>query len=222
MRAARAPRSTAPPIAIVATGTPGGICAIESSESMPLSAFDSTGTPITGSCVLAAIIPGRCAAPPAPAIITACRVRQPIQRSGTSRRAFGAPKRRFISNGTPSSFSIVRAVTHRFESERRPLRSRPSASLRLAIAWRLRPISEVLTRSTAKHTHWIAFSPGHQLLAATQRDVHVAALRSGRDRRRHGAHRGTRPRRRALLPSLGRISASAHGWTRRRSDASSA
>ena len=34
------------------------------------SAFDSTGTPKTGSGVMAAVMPGRCAAPPAPAMIT--------------------------------------------------------------------------------------------------------------------------------------------------------
>ena len=40
-------------------GTPAGICTIESSESMPLSAFDSTGTPSTGSAVFAAVMPGQ-------------------------------------------------------------------------------------------------------------------------------------------------------------------
>ena len=70
MRAAKSAALAAPPIAIVATGTPAGICAIESSESRPLSAFDSTGTPITGRFVLVATIPGRCAAPPAPAMMT--------------------------------------------------------------------------------------------------------------------------------------------------------
>jgi hypothetical protein len=29
-----------------------------------------TGTPMTGSCVFAAIMPGKCAAPPAPAMMT--------------------------------------------------------------------------------------------------------------------------------------------------------
>ena len=52
------------PIASVPTGTPAGICTIESSESTPLSAADSTGTPSTGRSVFAAVIPGRCAAPP--------------------------------------------------------------------------------------------------------------------------------------------------------------
>ena len=57
------------PIAKVATGTPAGICTMESSESSPLSAFDCTGTPSTGTAVLDASMPGRCAAPPAPAIM---------------------------------------------------------------------------------------------------------------------------------------------------------
>ncbi len=58
------------PIASVPTGTPAGICTIDSSESIPFSAFDSTGTPSTGRWVFAAAMPGRCAAPPAPATIT--------------------------------------------------------------------------------------------------------------------------------------------------------
>src|SRR5690606_9323119 len=58
------------PIASVATGTPAGICTIDSSESTPLSIDDCTGTPSTGRWVLAAHMPGRCAAPPAPAMMT--------------------------------------------------------------------------------------------------------------------------------------------------------
>lgn len=58
------------PIASVPTGMPAGICTMESRLSCPESAFDSTGTPKTGSDVIAAVMPGRCAAPPAPAITT--------------------------------------------------------------------------------------------------------------------------------------------------------
>ena len=58
------------PIASVPTGTPAGICTIEYSELTPDSALDSTGTPKTGSSVSAAAMPGRCAAPPAPAMMT--------------------------------------------------------------------------------------------------------------------------------------------------------
>jgi len=63
-------RAPALPIAIVPTGTPPGICTIDSSESTPRSTADSTGTPITGRHVFAAHIPGRWAAPPAPAMMT--------------------------------------------------------------------------------------------------------------------------------------------------------
>ena len=58
------------PIASVPTGTPFGICTIESSESRPFNCVAATGTPSTGTSVFAASMPGRCAAPPAPAIIT--------------------------------------------------------------------------------------------------------------------------------------------------------
>ncbi len=58
------------PIASVPTGMPAGIWTIERRESTPRSMLDSTGTPNTGSVVCAAIMPGRCAAPPAPAMIT--------------------------------------------------------------------------------------------------------------------------------------------------------
>ena len=70
MRTASRPALRALPTATVATGTPAGICTIESSESMPSRYFRATGTPITGSGVTAASMPGRCAAPPAPAMIT--------------------------------------------------------------------------------------------------------------------------------------------------------
>ena len=70
--AANRPALVAPasPIAKVPVGTPAGICTIDSKLSMPDSALDWIGTPRTGKCVIAAIIPGKWAAPPAPAIIT--------------------------------------------------------------------------------------------------------------------------------------------------------
>src|SRR5690606_4518245 len=61
---------TAPSTATVATGIPGGICTMDSSESSPSIVEDLTGTPMTGSGVYAARTPGRCAAFPAAAIIT--------------------------------------------------------------------------------------------------------------------------------------------------------
>src|SRR6185312_8516282 len=60
----------ASPMAKVATGTPPGIWAMESSESRPFKARLCTGTPNTGKVVMLATMPGRCAAPPAPAMMT--------------------------------------------------------------------------------------------------------------------------------------------------------
>ena len=57
--ARRRPRRSRP-------GRPAGICTMESSESMPSRYFSGTGTPITGSGVTEASMPGRWAAPPAP------------------------------------------------------------------------------------------------------------------------------------------------------------
>ena len=53
---------------MVATGMPEGIWTIESRESRPPRPEVLIGTPITGSVVIAAAIPGRWAALPAPAI----------------------------------------------------------------------------------------------------------------------------------------------------------
>ena len=57
------------PMANVATGTPLGICTIACSESTPCRCRLGTGTPSTGTVVLDASMPGRWAAPPAPAMI---------------------------------------------------------------------------------------------------------------------------------------------------------
>ena len=57
------------PMANVATGMPLGICTMLCSESTPCRWRLATGTPSTGTVVLAAIMPGRWAAPPAPAMM---------------------------------------------------------------------------------------------------------------------------------------------------------
>src|SRR5207245_11574361 len=59
----------ASPMAKVATGTPFGICTVESSESRPCRCFEGIGTPSTGRVVCAATTPARWAAPPAPAMM---------------------------------------------------------------------------------------------------------------------------------------------------------
>src|SRR5262245_23466148 len=79
MRTASKPALRALPTPTVATGTPLGIWTIDSSESMPSSTFNGIGTPMTGNGDTAARTPGRCAAPPAPAMIT------PIPRSAADR-----------------------------------------------------------------------------------------------------------------------------------------
>ena len=96
-------RAPAAPIASVPTGTPYGICAMERSESTPLSARLWTGTPRTGRVVQAANMPGRCAAPPAPPITTAkprslarqaySRSRSGVRWAETTPNSVGTPKR---------------------------------------------------------------------------------------------------------------------------------
>src|SRR5262249_13844929 len=109
------------PIASVPTGTPPGICAIESSESRPFSARLSTGTPRTGSSVCAATIPGRGAAPPAPAMMTSIprasaeeaysAMRAGVRWAETTAHSRGTPKRARVS----SAWRIVS------QSERLPM-----------------------------------------------------------------------------------------------------
>ena len=57
------------PMANVATGMPMGICTIVQRVHAPCGWRLATGTPSTGTVVLAAIMPGRWAAPPAPAMM---------------------------------------------------------------------------------------------------------------------------------------------------------
>src|SRR4051794_35400738 len=107
MATASSPALAAPdsPMATVATGTPFGICTIDSSASMPPSAplALTTGTPTTGSTVWAATMPGRCAAPPAPATITSSpraaadeaysAIHAGVRWADTTRHSCATPKR---------------------------------------------------------------------------------------------------------------------------------
>src|SRR3712207_6267538 len=67
MRTASRPALRPPPMETVATGTPAGIWTIDRRLSSPSRRSSGRGTPMTGSGVAAATMPGRCAAPPAPA-----------------------------------------------------------------------------------------------------------------------------------------------------------
>ena len=117
---ARIPAFLAPPRATVATGTPAGICSMESTESHPSIEFeDLIGTPITGRGETDATIPGRWAAPPAPAIITLIPLRWAFEEKSISRPGVLCAETTVTSWPTPnsSSASHAPAMTSRSESE---------------------------------------------------------------------------------------------------------
>ena len=109
------------PIAIVATGTPPGIWTIDSSESRPESALLCTGTPITGTVVSDATMPGRCAAPPAPAMIT-CRPRASASRAySTIQPGVRCAETTWHSCGTPNCRRTSAAAFIVSQSDRLPM-----------------------------------------------------------------------------------------------------
>ena len=112
---ASSPALAAPaaPIASVATGTPFGICTIDSSESSPLSAALCTGTPRTGSTVCAATMPGRCAAPPAPAMITSSPRAAALVAYSAIHAGVRCAETTRHSCGTPNSRQHLVGVAHR-------------------------------------------------------------------------------------------------------------
>ena len=123
MAAARSAALTAPdlPMASVPTGTPLGICAMERSESRPLRAFDSTGTPRTGRTVFDAVIPGRCAAPPAPAMMTSMPRFSALEAYLKSRSGVRCAETTRVSCGTPSSPSVLETNFMVSQSEPEPM-----------------------------------------------------------------------------------------------------
>ena len=111
----------ASPMAKVATGMPFGICTIDSSESSPRRYFDGTGTPSTGTMVLAAIMPGRWAAPPAPAMIA----RRPRARALSAYANISSGMRcadtTCASYGTPNSLRMATACCITSQSDDEPI-----------------------------------------------------------------------------------------------------
>ena len=101
-------------------GMPAGICTIDSSESMPFSVFDCTGTPSTGSEVLAAVMPGRCAAPPAPAMMTSRPRSRAVAAYSNSRSGVRWAETTRTSCGTPSFSSVSAAGLQRLPVGGRP------------------------------------------------------------------------------------------------------
>ncbi|KAH3669382.1 hypothetical protein OGAPHI_001503 [Ogataea philodendri] len=106
-------------MATVATGTPLGIWTIECSESTPSSVEPLTGTPITGSGVMAATIPGRWAAPPAPAMIHLTPLKGASCANLDILSGVLWAETMVTSNGTSNSFRMLQpvAMTGRSESE---------------------------------------------------------------------------------------------------------
>ena len=136
MRTASRPALRPPPIATVATGMPPGICTIEWSESTPERARLCTGTPITGRVVSEATMPGRWAAPPAPAMITfrprpaAARAKSTISRgvrwAESTRTSAFTPKRSSSATagcivGRSESLPMITATTGATGSPAAPL-----------------------------------------------------------------------------------------------------
>src|SRR5262245_25184566 len=106
------------PMATVATGTPPGICTVDSSASSPCRDEEGRGTPITGRVVCAATTPARCAACPAPRMATP----KPFSSSPAAMRAVSCGVRwalvTSISNGMPKAWSVrvASSITGRSES----------------------------------------------------------------------------------------------------------
>src|SRR5713101_35417 len=109
------------PMASVPTGTPLGICAIERSESRPLRAFDSTGTPRTGRTVFEAVMPGRCAAPPAPAMMTSMPRLSALEAYLKSRSGVRWAETTRVSCGTPRALSVLETNFMVSQSEPEPM-----------------------------------------------------------------------------------------------------
>ena len=133
----------ATPMASVPTATPAGICAIESNESSPFNARDSTGTPSTGSQVCAAIMPGRWAAPPAPAMIT-CTPRSAASRANFAiRSGVRCAETIRCSLGTPSRSSSATQCCIVSQSEALPITTltRAGADIFFAIKPEAHPFS---------------------------------------------------------------------------------
>ena len=88
---------------------PFGICTIESKESLPCKCLLATGTPKTGNVVLAATIPGKCAAPPAPAIITWMPFAAAVSANSNIKSGVRCAETTCASYGTPKSANICAA-----------------------------------------------------------------------------------------------------------------
>src|ERR1700691_4635030 len=104
---------------------------MDSNESMPFSAWLSTGTPSTGSSVLAATIPGRCAAPPAPAMIT-CNPRASAPDAySTIQAGVRCAETTLASCGTPKRVNVSPAARIVSQSDWLPMMMPTSGCIQL-------------------------------------------------------------------------------------------
>ena len=86
---------------------------IESHPSIELE--DLIGTPITGNVVMLAIIPGKCAAPPAPAIITFNPRSAALVAYSTMRIGVRCADTIVNSKGISNSFNNFSSILHNFQ-----------------------------------------------------------------------------------------------------------
>src|SRR5919109_4266333 len=124
MRAARIAALRAPSIETQATGTPGGICTIESSASSPSATLllDRNGTPITGSSEYDATTPGKAAAIPAPQMITRTPRSAAVEAYSATPRGFRCADSTWNSYEMPRSSSSCRAGSIDSRSDSDPTR----------------------------------------------------------------------------------------------------
>ena len=123
----------AAPTPTVATGTPAGICTMDSSESIPSRCRNGTGTPTTGSGVTEASMPGRCAAPPAPATTT----RRPRSAAAAPQASMSCGIRwaetTSTSWATPSSVRASDAACMTGQSESDPMTTATTGTVAAAV-----------------------------------------------------------------------------------------
>src|SRR3954452_18303405 len=105
-----------------ATGTPGGICTIESSESIPPRSDVFIGTPMTGSSVYAAMTPGSAAALPAPAMMTRTPRSAAVEAYSATPRGSRWAESTFISKVIARSSSSSAAACMTSLSDSDPIR----------------------------------------------------------------------------------------------------
>src|SRR6266550_1300275 len=94
---------------------------MERSESRPLRALDSTGTPRTGRTVFDAVMPGRCAAPPAPAMITSIPRFSAAEAYSNRRLGVRWAETTRVSCGTPRPARVLEVYFMVSQSEPEPM-----------------------------------------------------------------------------------------------------